>query len=185
MGQLSQKLRPNWAQWDLAAGLFIHGLLRKVVLADSLAPVVNHYYQHLPQGDFILVLFIHVLFCLQIYNDFCGYSEMAWGLALIMNIDLMENLRRPYLSLNLKEFWSRWHISLSTWFRGYVYIPLGGNKINRIRTLINLFLVFLLSGLRHGASICFIMGGLSWSRVNSDSQKDQFPLFTPSFYSKN
>jgi D-alanyl-lipoteichoic acid acyltransferase DltB (MBOAT superfamily) len=98
-------------------------------------------------------------FAYQIYCDFSGYSDIAIGSAKILGIDLMENFKRPYFSTSIKEFWSRWHISLSSWFRDYVYIPLGGSKKGSVRTYVNILIVFLISGLWHGASWMFIIWG--------------------------
>jgi alginate O-acetyltransferase complex protein AlgI len=98
-------------------------------------------------------------FAYQIYCDFSGYSDIAIGSAKILGIDLMENFKRPYFSTSIKEFWSRWHISLSTWFRDYVYIPLGGSKKGSVRTYVNILTVFLISGLWHGASWMFVIWG--------------------------
>jgi D-alanyl-lipoteichoic acid acyltransferase DltB (MBOAT superfamily) len=100
-----------------------------------------------------------IFFSFQIYCDFSGYSDIARGASKVMGIDLMENFRQPYLSTSIHEFWQRWHISLSTWFRDYVYIPLGGNRKGTVRWLLNLIIVFLISGLWHGASWNFIIWG--------------------------
>ena len=99
-------------------------------------------------------------FTFQIYCDFSGYSDIAIGTAKIMGFDLMQNFRQPYFSQSIREFWARWHISLSTWFRDYLYIPLGGNRVGLVRNLINLFIVFLVSGLWHGAGWTFVIWGV-------------------------
>ena len=106
-----------------------------------------------------LAWFTILLYTLQIYYDFSGYSDMAIGLGKIFGFDFMENFNYPYLSQSIREFWRRWHISLSTWFREYLYIPLGGNRKGNVRTYINLFIVFLVTGLWHGAGINFVLWG--------------------------
>jgi D-alanyl-lipoteichoic acid acyltransferase DltB (MBOAT superfamily) len=100
-----------------------------------------------------------VLFAFQIYCDFSAYSDIAIGTARVMGFSLMQNFRQPYLARSVREFWARWHISLSTWFRDYLYIPLGGNRISKTRTLINMFIIFLVSGLWHGAAWTFVVWG--------------------------
>lgn len=135
------------------------GVFKKVVIADTLALFVDSMY-----GDFLhyngMVLFIvAVLFSIQIYCDFSGYSDIAIGTAKLFGIDLMTNFSSPYFSKSIKDFWSRWHISLSTWFRDYVYIPLGGNRCSKTKNALNLFITFVLSGLWHGANKTFIVWG--------------------------
>ena len=135
------------------------GFFKKVVIADNLAIAVNHVYGNVEEMSGLTLLVATGFFAYQIYCDFSGYSDIAIGSARILGIDLMENFKRPYFSTSIREFWSRWHISLSTWFRDYVYIPLGGSKKGPIRTYVNILLVFLISGLWHGASWMFIIWG--------------------------
>ena len=135
------------------------GLFKKIVVADTFAKAVNVVYNDVHQFNGFILLVATLMFAVQIYCDFSGYSDMALGVAKMMGIDLMENFRSPYLSKSIKEFWGRWHISLSTWFKDYVYIPLGGNRKGKIRTNFNLFATFLLSGLWHGANLTFIIWG--------------------------
>ncbi len=135
------------------------GLFKKVVIADRLALVVNQVYS--TPHDYIgfpLVL-ATVCFAFQIYFDFSGYTDIALGAAKTMNIKLMENFQSPYLARSISDFWRRWHISLYSWFRDYVYIPLGGNRVSLLRQSLNIFIVFLLSGLWHGASWTYIVWG--------------------------
>ncbi|WP_187261807.1 MBOAT family O-acyltransferase [Pontibacter beigongshangensis] len=139
--------------------LFIWGLFKKVVVADRLAYFVDIVYNNPDSYHGLSVIIATVFFAFQIYCDFSGYSDMAIGVAKIMGVDLMKNFRTPYFSTSVKEFWSRWHISLSTWFRDYVYIPLGGNKVTVNRWAINLFITFLVSGVWHGASWTFVIWG--------------------------
>lgn len=136
------------------------GFFKKVVIADNLAIAVNHVYGDVGNMSGLTLLIATIFFAFQIYNDFSGYSDIAIGTAKIMGIDLMENFKQPYFSTSIREFWSRWHISLSTWFRDYVYIPLGGSRRSRWRTLLNVFIVFTISGLWHGAAITFVIWGM-------------------------
>lgn len=135
------------------------GFFKKLVVADRVAAVVNLVYQD-PELQSAPVLILGTyLFALQIYCDFSGYSDIAIGAARVLGFDLMENFRTPYGSASIREFWSRWHISLSTWFRDYLYIPLGGNRVGKWRWYYNLFVVFLVSGLWHGANWTFMLWG--------------------------
>ena len=135
------------------------GYFKKVVIADRLSEYVNIVYNnpvsHSGWQNVIATLF----FTFQIYCDFSGYSDIAIGTAKIMGIDLMTNFRRPYFALNIREFWQRWHISLSTWFKDYFYIPLGGNRVPGLRRYFNLFATFVVSGLWHGANWTFVIWG--------------------------
>lgn len=135
------------------------GFIKKVVIADVLAVYVNAVYNDMDNANGLTVIIATMLFAVQILCDFDGYTNIAIGVAKMMNIDLMKNFNNPYSALSIKEFWSRWHISLSSWFRDYVYIPLGGNRVGKFRHLFNLFLTFILSGLWHGASWTFIIWG--------------------------
>ena len=135
------------------------GLFMKVVVADNLAPVVNIVYNDPTHYVGIPLIIATVLFAFQIYCDFAGYSYIAIGAARVMGITLMENFRQPYFSQSISEFWRRWHISLSTWFRDYLYIPLGGNRVAEWRWYFNLLIVFIVSGIWHGANWTFIIWG--------------------------
>ena len=140
--------------------LMLWGFFKKMVIADNLALVSNnvfdHYHFFKGSGIFIGV----IAFSIQIFCDFSGYSDIAIGAARVMGFNLMINFKRPYLAESIAEFWTRWHISLSTWFRDYLYIPLGGNRVSVIRWCLNIMLVFMLSGLWHGANWTFIVWGL-------------------------
>jgi len=135
------------------------GFFKKIVIADTLAIFVNAVYNNLQDSNGLQIVIATILFAVQILCDFDGYTNIAIGVAKIMNIDLMKNFNNPYKALNIKDFWRRWHISLSSWFRDYVYIPLGGSRCRKYRHLINLFITFLLSGLWHGANWTFIIWG--------------------------
>ena len=135
------------------------GFFKKIVVADTVSVYVDAVY-HNPDGASALgVTLATCLFAVQIYCDFSGYTDIAIGCARIMGIRLMKNFDHPYRAQSIKEFWSRWHISLSTWFRDYLYIPLGGNRKGSVRRYVNLFIVFLVSGLWHGASWTFVLWG--------------------------
>jgi len=139
--------------------LMAYGLFKKVVVADRLAVYVNAVYGDLDHTATLSMALAIVFFSIQIYCDFSGYTDIARGAARFMGFELMLNFDRPYLATSIAGFWSRWHISLSTWFRDYLYIPLGGNRVAPWRRYSNLFLVFLVSGLWHGANWTFVVWG--------------------------
>lgn len=135
------------------------GYFKKIVVADTLAIYVDMVYGSLSKyTGFSLVLAVF-FFTIQIYCDFSGYSDIAIGTAGLLGIDLMQNFDCPYFSTSIKEFWKKWHISLSTWFRDYVYIPLGGNRCSAMRQKMNLLITFLVSGLWHGANWTYVLWG--------------------------
>ena len=135
------------------------GLSKKVCIADLVAPFIAGVYAAPRNYNGSYLLIATVLFSIQIYCDFSGYTDMALGIAKILGYDLMENFRQPYFSTSLAEFWRRWHISLSTWFRDYVYIPLGGNRVSGMRWVFNIMTVFILSGIWHGPAWTFVIWG--------------------------
>jgi D-alanyl-lipoteichoic acid acyltransferase DltB (MBOAT superfamily) len=135
------------------------GFFKKLVIADNIASYINAVYNDVTNYSGFVLVFATVLFAFQIYCDFSGYSDIAIGTAKLFDISLMTNFRSPYFSASYREFWSRWHISLSTWFRDYVYIPLGGNRVSSIRRKKNLLVTFLASGLWHGANWTFVLWG--------------------------
>ena len=140
--------------------LMLWGFFKKLVVADRLSIYVNAVYGHPDLHNGTSVVISSLFFAVQIYCDFSGYSDIAIGCARVLGYDLMINFRRPYFSKSISEFWSRWHISLSTWFRDYLYIPLGGNRVSRMRVYLNLLIVFMVSGIWHGANYTFILWGL-------------------------
>ena len=140
--------------------LILWGVFKKVVIADRLAIYVNAVYGDVESYAGLRLIVATVFFAFQIYCDFSAYSDIAIGTARILGFRLMENFRRPYLAISLRDFWRRWHISLSTWFRDYVYIGLGGNRQGASRQVINLLIVFALSGLWHGANWTFLLWGI-------------------------
>ena len=139
--------------------LMLWGFFKKLVIADRLAIYVNEAYNHPAEYQGLTLLLATYFFAIQIYCDFSGYSDIAIGAARVMGYDLMTNFRQPYFSKSISEFWRRWHISLSTWFRDYLYIPLGGNRVGKQRWYFNLFAVFVISGLWHGANWTFVVWG--------------------------
>jgi D-alanyl-lipoteichoic acid acyltransferase DltB (MBOAT superfamily) len=146
---------------NVATGLrwMLWGLFKKAVIADQISRVVNEIYGTPQRYTGPYLILATVFFAIQIYCDFSGYSDIAIGCAKIMGYDLMVNFKQPYFAKTISEFWSRWHISLSTWFRDYLYIPLGGNRVNKARLCLNLMVVFLVSGLWHGAAWTFVIWG--------------------------
>jgi len=142
--------------------VMLWGFFKKLVIADRLAIYVNAVYNNPDKHNGTTLILATVFFAFQIYCDFSGYSDIAIGAARVMGFDLLQNFKRPYFSRNISEFWKRWHISLSTWFRDYMYISLGGNRVSIPRWYFNLFIVFLVSGLWHGANWTYIIwGGLN------------------------
>ncbi len=140
---------------------FLYGLAKKVIVANAVGEVVEKVFALSINDMGTAIAWIGILcYTIQIYYDFSGYSDMAIGLGKMFGFDFMENFNYPYLSTSVKSFWRRWHISLSSWFKEYVYIPLGGNRKGKIRTYINLFVVFLLTGIWHGANFTFIFWGI-------------------------
>lgn len=136
------------------------GLFKKMVIADNCAQVVNPVFSGWSEAGNLALLIGCVLFTIQIYCDFSGYSDIAVGSAKLFGIELQENFRAPYFARSISDFWRRWHLSLTSWFRDYVYIPLGGNRRGAWKTWRNTFIVFLLSGLWHGAAYTFVCWGL-------------------------
>lgn len=139
--------------------LMAWGLFKKVAIADRLSTIVNPIYDQPHQYHGLNFLVATIFFAFEIFCDFSGYTDIAIGAAKVMGFDLMKNFNSPYHALSISDFWSRWHISLSTWFKDYLYIPLGGSRVNIPRWYFNLFIVFLISGLWHGANWTYIVWG--------------------------
>jgi D-alanyl-lipoteichoic acid acyltransferase DltB (MBOAT superfamily) len=156
----SKKVRPNFDQVQSGLFLIAVGLFRKIVIADTLAPMVNRIFGSPENFDWKSLIIASIGFGLQIYGDFAGYSAIARGVSRLFGIEMMINFSQPYLATSITDFWRRWHISLSTWFRDYLYIPLGGNKRSKLRTNVNLLIVMIIAGLWHGAAFGFIVWGL-------------------------
>ena len=144
---------------NIRAGLIIMlwGYFQKIVIADRITIFVDFVYKNYIEYTGWYLIIATVLFAFQIYCDFCGYSNIAKGSAMMMGIKLTDNFNAPYISFSVTEFWKKWHISLTSWFRDYVYIPLGGNRKGKFRKYVNIFIVFFISGLWHGSSISFII----------------------------
>ena len=162
-GNLLPQLRnlPTITSQDIGDGLslFVVGLFKKVAIADYLALYVDKVYGNPAEFQSPALLLATFLFCWQIYFDFSGYTDMARGVARLLGIRLMLNFNNPYLATSLGDFWKRWHISLSTWFKDYLYIPLGGNRHGKFNTYKNMFITMVISGLWHGAAWTFVMWG--------------------------
>lgn len=157
--QLSKKLIPSKSQIKQGVLLIITGLFRKVMIGDTAGRFVDHIFGNLELYKSVEIICALVLFSIQIYADFSGYSHIARGTAKLLGIELMKNFEQPYLSRNITEFWRRWHISLSSWLKDYLYISLGGNRKGKYRIYTNLMLTMLLGGLWHGASWNYVIWG--------------------------
>lgn len=189
--QFYEKHKFNYKDVTSGMKLMAWGFFKKLVIADRLAAIINPVYDHPGHYSGATLVFVTLLFAQQIYCDFSGYSDIAIGIARVMGFRLMKNFDTPYFSKTISEFWTRWHISLSTWFRDYVYIPMGGNRVVKWRWYYNLMITFLLSGLWHGAAWTFVIwGGLNglylvieavtkqWRKKTSDSiGLSKFPRF--------
>lgn len=149
----------NYSQAVDGLRQILWGFFKKVVVADNCANVVNTIFDSYQTQSGSTLLLGAFLFAFQIYGDFSGYSDIAIGTARLFGINLMKNFNYPYFSHNIAEFWRRWHISLTTWFRDYIYIPLGGSRVSKIKIIRNTFIIFLVSGFWHGANWTFIMWG--------------------------
>lgn len=159
LGQFFEKRSFDSARAESGLRLIIWGYFKKLIIADSLSPYVDGIYTSVYDYFGMTFIIASLMYTMQIYCDFSGYSDIAIGVARLFGIDLMENFKSPYFSRSIKEFWSRWHISLSTWFRDYVYIPLGGSRNGEFKKNRNIILTMLASGLWHGANWTFIIWG--------------------------
>ena len=162
IGQLNESLRKE-LNWDnVARGLyaFIFGLSKKVLIADNLSKIVYFGYGHCYDFGTLNALITVVAYSMQIYFDFSGFCDMAQGISLMLNIDVPVNFNSPYRASSIGEFWDRWHITLTKFFTKYVYIPLGGNRKGKLRTYVNILIIFLISGIWHGCNITFVVWGL-------------------------
>lgn len=157
--QFYEEHRPDYVRITEGLRKMLWGFFKKMVIADNLALYVNQAYAHPHDFSGLALATASLFFAIQIYCDFSGYSDIAIGSAKVMGFNLMENFKNPYFSTSIAEFWRRWHISLSTWFRDYVYIPLGGNRVSAIRWYKNILITFILSGFWHGANWTFIAWG--------------------------
>ena len=163
----------QYSQMTDGIKLITWGLFKKIVIADTLAPVVNDIFKNYLNFDGGSLLLGAIYFSFQIYCDFSGYSDIARGVSKLFGMELLLNFNFPYFSRSIPEFWRRWHISLSSWFKDYVYIPLGGSRTTKAKSIRNVFIIFLLSGFWHGANWTFIV----WGGIHA-------ALFLPSFIFK-
>lgn len=157
--QIAQKRVFKYEQASEGLKLILWGLFKKMVIADGLAPMVDDIFNNYgtyPASTLILGV---TLFSFQVYGDFSGYSDIAIGTSKLLGIELMSNFKFPNFSRNVAEYWQRWHVSLSTWFRHYVYIPLGGSRVSKLKSIRNICIIFLVSGFWHGANWTFIFWG--------------------------
>lgn len=157
--QFNQEFKFNYERMKEGLLLMLWGLFKKIVIADRLAILVNTVYNNPKNYTGVPLLIATIFFAFQIYCDFSSYSDIAIGAAKVMGYDLMKNFNRPYFSKSIGEFWRRWHISLGTWFKDYLYFPLGGSRVSKLKKYRNIMIVFLTSGLWHGASINFVIWG--------------------------
>lgn len=157
--QFQQKKVFNYDYCIIGLRLILWGLFKKVVIADNFGVLADGIFDAEISVSGISVIAGAIFFALQIYADFSGYSDMAIGISKMLGYNLMTNFKTPYFASSFNDFWRRWHISLSTWFKDYVYIPLGGNRRGKLRINFNIFTTFLLSGLWHGASFTFLIWG--------------------------
>ncbi len=158
--QFQKKRNFNYAKAVDGCRQMLWGFLKKLVIADNCATVVNDYWGHYAELPGLALFLLGVLFTFQIYCDFSGYSDIAIGCARLFGFNLMRNFNFPYFSRSIPEFWRRWHISLTTWFRDYIYFPLGGSRCDRWKIIRNVYIVWALSGLWHGANWTFVCWGL-------------------------
>lgn len=149
----------NYTQAIEGCKLILWGMFKKVVIADSLATIVDTIMGNYQEFNGITLINGAIAFSFQIYGDFSGYSDIALGTAKLFGFELLSNFKFPYLSRDIAEFWRRWHISLSSWFRDYLYIPLGGSKLGKAKTILNTFVIFIVSGFWHGAKWNFVAWG--------------------------
>lgn len=158
--QILSKREFKYAQGVQGLRLILWGMFKKVVIADSLAPMVDDIFSNYQDFGGGTLWLGAIFFAFQIYCDFSGYSDIAIGTSKLFGFELMSNFKFPYFSRNIGEFWRRWHISLSSWFRDYLYIPLGGSQEGKWKSIRNIFIIFIVSGFWHGANSTFIFWGL-------------------------
>ena len=171
--QITSNKKFNHTQCTEGLKLILWGLFKKIVIADSLGPIVDDIFANYTTHPSSTLLIGALLFSFQIYGDFSGYSDIAIGTSKLFGIELISNFKFPYFSRNVSEFWQRWHISLSNWFKEYVYFPLGGSKKGKLIALRNISIVFLISGFWHGSNWTFLI----WGAIHA-------LFYIPIFYTK-
>lgn len=159
LSQITTKKTFNYTQCKEGIKLILWGLFKKVVIADSIAPIVDDIFANYEIYSASTLVLGVSLFSFQVYGDFSGYSDIAIGTSKLFGIELMSNFKFPNFSRNVAEYWQRWHVSLSTWFRHYVYIPLGGSRVSKLKSVRNIVIIFLVSGFWHGANWTFVIWG--------------------------
>lgn len=179
--QINKQFQFDYKEATYGLKLMTWGFFKKIVIADTLAQYVDSVFNNLQGYSGFAYVVVVCMFSFQIYCDFSGYSDIAIGVARLFNIKLMRNFDAPYFAVSIKEFWSRWHISLSTWFRDYLYIPLGGNRCNKLRHQTNLLITFLVSGLWHGANWTYVL----WGALHGIAQVAENILFCTKKRKKN
>lgn len=172
--QIKEEHKFDYEMASYGLKLMAWGFFKKLVVADNLSAHVDTVYQNINSYTGFSLVIAAFFFALQIYCDFSGYSDIAIGTANFFGIRLMTNFKSPYFSASVKEFWSRWHISLSTWFRDYVYIPMGGNRVSKLRHIFNVLVTFLVSGLWHGAQWTYV----AWGGVHGAAQIVEGPFLS-------
>ena len=182
--QLHERKEFQYENISKGMRLILFGFFVKMVVADHLGEYVDEVYGHLDEYNSWSVLGCMVFYSFQIYCDFFGYSTIALGCARLMGFDITDNFKTPYLSKNIAEFWHRWHISLSTWFRDYVYIPMGGSRVNFGRWAFNILVVFVLSGIWHGAAWTFLLWGFAHGLLHIIEKVLRRHAKTPESHSK-
>ncbi|MBW1296528.1 MBOAT family O-acyltransferase [Aquimarina litoralis] len=159
LSQITTKRSFSYSQCKEGLKLIIWGLFKKVVIADAIAPIVDDIFANYTEYSASTLVLGVTLFSFQVYGDFSGYSDIAIGTSKLFGIELMSNFKFPNFSRNVAEYWQRWHVSLSTWFRHYVYIPLGGSRVSKLKSVRNIIIIFLVSGFWHGANWTFVIWG--------------------------
>lgn len=159
--QLKSKQTFTWENFEMGIRFLISGFIKKVVIADYFGTMVGFVYSDLETANGLAIVIATTLFYVQLYCDFSGYTDIAMGCGRLLGIRLTQNFIRPFMATSFHDFWKRWHLSLTRWFNDYIYFPLGGSKKGKLRSYINIFIVFALSGLWHGANWTFVIWGLS------------------------
>lgn len=159
LSQIEQPRSFKYEQVVNGMKLILWGLFKKLVIADSIAPIVDDIFNNYGEYSASTLILGVCLFSFQVYGDFSGYSDIAIGTSKLFGIELMSNFKFPNFSRNVAEYWQRWHVSLSTWFRHYLYIPLGGSRVSKLKSVRNIIIIFLVSGFWHGANWTFIIWG--------------------------